>query len=428
MLEAALLPPSRARQVTGNSVGEEITKPSPFDLPDSFLISLFSFSFLKIPNKKRYQIIGNGIGTFIALVFYQHAIYDLLWVSTFSTSWAPIIYNFCLLFGSVLCLVLSRSLESLIQYEPLDSLQNDLIDLINSTNYLCGYIDSDLQSCCGRPCWFSVGPYHIYPLRIIRYNINAILISACWVGNDSLFELFTQRILSHRNATRLGVDLFLLIISNLLLLYCGQLSGQMGVFNNEHAVETLPPPTVLTVSEEGPPPPPLAVSTETPPVLPDESPTPSPPSAMMALSTSQPAQGREEQDVSIDGWRFTERESSIIERGTQEMSLHFKVTLTLAGVLVYWFSLWDLLWNIPREAVVKAAYDSRDDDMDDVESYSRRHVSPRVEIYLMLIGLFYCLISALVLILTGGLYSFVNKDTDETHAVRPLLLLSPVSH
>jgi hypothetical protein len=184
----------------------------------------------------------------------------------------------------------------------------------------------------------------------------------------------------------------------------------MGVFSDEHAVESLPPPTQVTVTEEGP-------SLDAPYT---------PPSTMMALSTSQPGsepQGnRAEQDLSIDG-RFSERESSLIERGTLEMSLHFKVLLTLAGVLIYWFSLWDLCWNLPREAVIEATYESRDDDVEDAEAYSRRHVSPRVEVYLMLIGVLYCLVSALVLILTGGLYSFINKDTEETHTVT--ISLSP---
>jgi hypothetical protein len=107
------------------------------------------------------------------------------------------------------------------------------------------------------------------------------------------------------------------------------------------------------------------------------------------------------------------------------MSLHFKVLLTLAGVLIYWFSLWDLCWNLPREAVIEATYESRDDGVEDAEAYSRRHVSPRVEVYLMLIGVLYCLVSALVLILTGGLYSFINKDTEETHTVITISLSRP---
>jgi hypothetical protein len=149
MLKSPLLTSSRERHGTDASATEEIERPSAFDLPDSFLISLFSFSFLKRTNLKRYQVIGQGIGTFIALVFYQHAIYDILWVSTFS-SFHFILFNFCLLFGSILCLVLSRSLESLIQYEAMDPLQNDLMDLINKTNYLCGYIDSDFNRALAR--------------------------------------------------------------------------------------------------------------------------------------------------------------------------------------------------------------------------------------------------------------------------------------
>jgi hypothetical protein len=72
--------------------------------------------------------------------------------------------------------------------------------------------------------------------------------------------------------------------------------------------------------------------------------------------------------------------------------------------------------------VIEATYESRDDDVEDAEAYSRRHVSPRVEVYLMLIGVHYCLVSALVLILTRGLYSFTNKDTEETHTVTTISL------
>jgi hypothetical protein len=432
-LSSLLLPPPTLP--TRQRSTEEISSPSNFDVPDSFLISIFTFSFKKIFQRKKFRIIGNGIGTFIALVIYQHAVYDLLWF--YSNQTIYVIYSISLLLGSILLLVLSRSLESIVQYDPIDNEQNFTLSIINETTYLCGYIDRDLVTCCGLDCTLHFNGYHIYILRIIRYNINAILISACWVGSDSSFGILTERVMNRRDAPRLGLDIFLLILSNLLLLYCGQLSGQMGVFNDDRVVESLSISETATVLEN-------AItqidqnSAATPAaegtgvgtgggggVHTSVNGTYTPPS-MIPLSTSQPtSQQRQErqEELSFDE-RFTERESSLIERSKMEISLHFKVTLTLAGVLIYWFSLWDLCWNYPREALIKTVYESRDDDVEPVDSYSRRHVSPKVEIYLMLIGVLYCIASSLVLILTGGLYSFVNNDTEETHAVGGSLSLS----
>jgi hypothetical protein len=430
-LSSLLLPPTFPERQRST---EEIANPSNFDVPDSFLISIFTFSFKKVFQKKKFRVIGNGIGTFIAIVLYQHAVYDLLWF--YSNQTIYIIYSISLLFGSILLLVLSRSLESIVQYDAMDNEQNFALSIINDTPYLCGFIDRDLVTCCGVDCTLHIKGYHIYILRIIRYNINAILISACWVGSDSSFGILTERVMNRRDAPRLGLDIFLLILSNLLLLYCGQLSGQMGVFNDEHAVESISISETATIleksvtqidqnaniiiSEGGP------VTSAATPVIP----TYTPPS-MTPLSTSQPntqgggggGGGDRQEDLSFDE-RFTERESSLIERSKMEMSLHFKVTLTLVGVLIYWFSLWDLCWNYPREALIQSAYESRDDDVEPVDSYSRRHVSPQIEIYLLLIGILYCIASSLVLILTGGLYSMVNNDTEETHAVLSPLTLS----
>ena len=382
---------------------DEISSPSPYDLPDSFYhLKCLPYLF----HKKKLLIILNGIGTFLALVLYQHAIYDILWIN-YSNPSLYLYYHFFLLFGSILALVLSRSLESIVQYDPMNIEDSRTLSMINETTYLCGYIDRDLITCCTINCTLHCYGYKIYILRIIRYNINAILISACWVGSDTCFGILTERVMSRRDAPRLGLDIFLVILSNLLLLYCGQLSGQMGVFSDDRVVESL---SMSQYSDQN------TKSFTSEPTTGNETYTPP---SMIPLSTSQPTQQQEEQrneELSFDE-RFTERESSLIERGTMEISLHFKVTLTLIGVLVYWFAIWDLCWNYPREALIKTVYESRDDDVGPVDSYSRRHVSPKVEIYLLLIGILYCIASTLVLIVTGGLYTMVNNDTEETQVV-----------
>lgn len=384
---------------------EEIKSPSKFDIPDSLLISILTFSFFKFIKYKRFRIILKGIGTFIALVLYQHAVYDICWFYINDTIYA--IYALFLLFGSILLLVLSRSLESLVQYQPENDEQNFTISIINETGYLCGYIDRDLKSCCKVDCTFYIGNYHFYILRFIRYNLNAILITTCWVGSDSSFELLTQRIMNRHDSPRLALDIFLLILSNLLLLYCGQLSGQLGVFGDQHAVESIYDTTGSLI---------LETNSQAENGSASNSPTANGnynPPLLSPFSTSNPGQ---KEELSFDE-RLTERGSSLYERGKMEMSLHFKVTLTLLGLLMYWFCLWDLCWNYPREALIRTVYESRDDDVDSVDSYSRRHISPKVEIYLMLIGILYCIASTIVLILTGGLYSFIHTETDETREV-----------
>lgn len=403
---------------------DEISSPSPYDLPDSF------YHFKCLPylfHKKKLLIILNGIGTFLALVLYQHAIYDILWIN-YSNPNFYLYYHFFLLFGSIFALVLSRSLESIVQYDPMNLEDSVTLSMINETTYLCGYIDRDLVTCCGIPCTLHCCyGYKIYILRIIRYNINAILISACWVGSDTCFGILTERVMSRRDAPRLGLDIFLLILSNLLLLYCGQLSGQMGVFSDDHVVESISISQTATILENSI----TQINQNTKSFISESttsnSETYTPPS-IIPLSTSQPTQQEEQrnEELSFDE-RFTERESSLIERSKMEISLHFKVTLTLIGVLIYWFAIWDLCWNYPREALIKTVYESRDDDVGPVDSYSRRHVSPKVEIYLMLIGILYCIASTLVLIVTGGLYTMVNNDTEETQAVGSPIFSSAVS-
>mmetsp|Transcript_22410 Transcript_22410/g.32674 ORF Transcript_22410/g.32674 Transcript_22410/m.32674 type:complete len:541 (+) Transcript_22410:143-1765(+) len=357
-------------------------------------VSVFSINLWT--DSKKIRVVGEGILTFIALVIYQHAVYDVVDIDLSFTPY--VIYGFCLFWACTALMILTRSLEFLVQYD--DSIEPEEPDSKNLLpeldGYWCGAVDSELRTCFGIDCTFHACKMHFYILRFFRYNANAILISACWVGSD----IFLYYLATRHNSlpARIVVNLCLLSISNAILMSLGQLSGQFGVFDDEDVIFCITTPN-------------------TSPRNSFSHPSPSSNQNLAAAATSMLNSTSASDTAStspIPSPRMEKSESEVQNMKPYtfcKVPMEFKVVFTLIAVVLYWFATWDLFGEIPTEFIL-ASLDRDDDSMDD-DGRDHENIHTHVEWVFLLFGLGYCIVGFVVVIFTGELYSVINVESDD---------------
>jgi hypothetical protein len=348
---------------------------------DPVLVQLLSTP--RINEADKYKVIRDGFITFFALVLYQHAVYDML---TFYLNFTDKgIYSAGLLLGCTLLMMLSRSLESLVSYDS-----DEDIDERVASHYCLGFADKDLRYLGNIDCTVLIGRYRIYLLRIFKYNFNATLISAVWVGGDNFLGYIQWRVTDYDMGPRIMLDFFLIVIANAVLIAFGQLSGQFGVYDDNAVIVYRSPenhaPSVKFMGKDGP-------------TTPNSTPEPSPTASGHSSTTSSP------------GSRVPEPPPP--KRPFQlDIPTQLKMIATLFAVVTYWYALWDIFASLPTEEIVVQTNEG-DDEADD-DGREHRSVSKRLEYIFLTLGIGYVMASGIVLVVSGELFAFINREEDDT--------------
>lgn len=360
---------------------------------DPVLVQLLSAP--RINKADKYKVIRNGFVTFFALVLYQHAIYDMLTFYLHFTDKG--IYSAGIVLGCTLLMVLSRSLESLITYDS----DQEIDDTIPS-HFCLGFADKDLRYLGNIDCTILVWKYRFYLLRIFKYNFNATLISAVWVGGDNFLGYLQWRITDYEVGPRLMLNIFLLLVSNVILIAFGQLSGQFGVYDDNAVIVYKSPENNTAI---------LKYMGRVPPVTPNSTPETSPTASGQSSGPSSP--------------RYMPEPPPSKRPFQLDIPTQFKMVATLFAMVLYWYALWDIFAAMPTEEIVVQANEG--DDAADDDGREHRSVSKRLEYIFLTVGIGYVISSGLVLVVSGELFAFINREEDdEVQEVNYMVYENPV--